>query len=304
MDADRLAAHLELAQMSEEDFVRAAYRLLLRRDPEPEALARRVPRATLLRELVASPEFDAVAAVDDALARASAEPRFLEAPAALDERAIEIPWALARYHGERRVLDVGTANAEPAYVAAIATLEEADVVGVDLVEARVPGIRSVVGDVRSLPFEASSFDLAFCVSTLEHVGRDNTRYGSDGGAGGGIDDALAELRRVLSPTGRLLVTVPCGEFQDHGWFVQLEPRGWNDLFLSAGFGVAEEEVYACGPGGWRIADPFDPRGVRYDEDGRSAAAVLCAELSPRSAVRRVMSRLRRSRAASSRRGGA
>src|SRR5205085_1907249 len=75
---DRLEAHLELAGLSDEEFVRRAYRLVLRRDPEPAALERPVPRATLLRELVESDEFRRLAALDDAIA--AGRERFLEAP--------------------------------------------------------------------------------------------------------------------------------------------------------------------------------------------------------------------------------
>src|SRR5947208_16336590 len=96
---DRLAARLELAKLSDEEFLRRAYRLVLRRDPEPAAFERVVSRATLLAELVSSREFAELRALDDALARAAASggpARFLEAPAELDERSIEIPWALSR----------------------------------------------------------------------------------------------------------------------------------------------------------------------------------------------------------------
>jgi SAM-dependent methyltransferase len=294
---DRLRAHLELAELSDEEFVRRAYRFVLRRDPEPAALERRVPRATLLRELVSSEEFDRLAALDHAIA-AAGDGRFLEAPPGTDERAIEIPWALARVRPGGRVLDVGTANAEPAYVAALFGRGPAEIVGVDLAEADVPGMRTVVADVRELPFDDGAFDLVLCVSTLEHVGRDNRVYGAGAEADpGGIAAALEELRRVLASDGRLVVTVPCGEPEDHGWFVQLEPDGWNEAFLTAGFSVLEEEVYAAGPEGWRAAPDFDPTGVQY---GDHASAVLCATLAPASGARRLA---RRARGAVARRGG-
>src|SRR5207247_9321026 len=111
---DRLAARLELAELSDEEFVRRAYRLVLRRDPEPEAFRRDVSRATLLAELVASEEFAELRALDDAIARALAagEPaRFLGAPPGTDERAIEVPWALSRLAGAARVVEIGSANA-------------------------------------------------------------------------------------------------------------------------------------------------------------------------------------------------
>jgi len=298
---DRLAARLELAGLSDEEFVRRAYRLVLRRDPEPAAFERDVSRATLLAELVASQEFAELQALDDAIARALAagEPaRFLEAPPATDERAIEIPWALSRLAGARRVLDVGSANAQPAYLAALVTASVPDLVGVDLAEAEIPEMQTVVADVRDLPFPDSAFDLVLCVSTLEHVGRDNRVYGAGTEREGGELEALRELRRITARGGRIVVTVPCGEEEDHGWFVQREPDSWNGLFLDAGLRVEEEEIYALGAAGWRAAPDFDPRGVRYGE--RGAAAVLCATLGPAGAPRLLV---RRARAAARRRGG-
>jgi SAM-dependent methyltransferase len=288
---DRLAAHLELAAVSDDEFVRRAYRMVLRRDPEPDAFERRVSRATLLRELAASEEFERLRALDDAieLALRSEEPaRFLEAPAALDERAIEIPWALSRLGGAERVLDVGTANAEPAYVAALVTAAPTELVAVDLVEAEIPGLKTVVADIRDLPFPDRSFDFVLCVSTLEHVGRDNRVYGVEPGGDGGIETALRELGRVLGRRGRLVVTVPCGEREDRDWFVQDEPDGWNRSFLAAGFAVAAQETYERRAEGWRAADRFDPAGVRYGERGAGASAVLCTELRPRPLWRQLL----------------
>ena len=298
---DRLAARLELAGLSDEEFVRRAYRLVLRRDPEPAAFERDVSRATMLAELVASEEFAELRTLDDAIARALAagEPaRFLGAPPGTDERAIEIPWALSRLAGARRVLDVGSANAQPAYLAALVTASVPDLVGVDLVEAEIPEMHTVVADVRDLPFPDSAFDLVLCISTLEHVGRDNRVYGGGSKTDGGELEALRELRRVTARGGRIVVTVPSGEEEDHGWFVQREPDSWNGLFLDAGLRVEEEEIYALGTAGWRAAPDFDPRGVRYGE--RGAAAVLCATLGPAGGPRLL---LRRARAAARRRGG-
>ena len=294
---DRLQAHLELAALSDEEFVRRAYRFVLRREPEPAALERAVPRATLLRELVASEEFARLEAIDQAIA-AMGDGSFLEAPPGTDERLIEIPWSVARVRAGEWVLDVGTAHAEPAYAAALLNRAAAEVIGVDLVDAKVPGIPMVVADVRDLPFGDEAFDLALCLSTLEHVGRDNRVYGAGAEADPeGIAAALEELRRVLKTDGRLVVTVPCGEPEDHRWFVQLEPDGWNEAFLAAGFSVTEEEIYALGADGWRAAPDFDPTGVRY---GDHASAVLCATLAPVSGARRA---LRRARGAVARRGG-
>jgi hypothetical protein len=119
------------------------------------------------------------------------------------------------------------------------------------------------------------------VSTLEHVGADNTVYGLDAERDEGARPAaLRELARVLVRDGSLLVTVPLGEPGDHGWFRQEDERGWTSLFARAGLFVEELEAYVLGTDGWRAAPSFDPAGVRYGERGPAASAVLCADLSP------------------------
>jgi SAM-dependent methyltransferase len=296
-----LAQWLEAAAGTYEEFVDRAWRLVLRRSPEPEGRARALEklrdgtlsRSGLLRQLVRSEEFDRVAVLDTALAFAAAErakprdgggpwrPRELRAPAAGDERAIEIPWALARYDGEGHVLDIGYAFAEPAYLAGLIALAAVDLVGVDLATADVPGLRSVVADVRALPFSDSSFDLAFCISTLEHIGRDNKVYEVDAERDDAGDEAaLRELHRVLNKDGRLIVSVPTGEHDDQGWQIQRTPEEWIAVFERAGFIVYEDELYLRAANGWRRASLAEASTARYGAGGPGAGAILLAELHP------------------------
>jgi SAM-dependent methyltransferase len=292
---------LASASGTDEEFVDRAWRLMLRRAPEADGRARALEklrdgtlsRAGLLRQLVRSEEFDRVAVLDAALAFAAAErarprdgggpwrPRELRAPATGDERAIEIPWALARYDGEGHVLDIGYAFAEPAYLAGLVALGATDLVGIDLATADVPGLRSVVADVRALPFSDSSYDLAFCISTLEHIGRDNEVYDVDAERDDAGDEAaLRELHRVLTKDGRLLVSVPTGEHDDQGWQIQRTPEEWIAVFERAGFIVYEDELYLRAANGWRRASLAEARTARYGSGGPGAGAVLLAELHP------------------------
>jgi SAM-dependent methyltransferase len=278
----------------DEEFVDRVWRLAVRRAPEAEARERALTklgdgtlsRAGLLRELTGSAEFARVELLDAGLARAAAErakrgrPRELRADAASDERAIEIPWCLARYAGERRVLDAGYAFAEPAYLAGLTALGAGELTGVDLSASEVPGLRSVVADVRQLPFPDGSFDLAFCISTLEHVGRDNEIYEVDARREtSGDEAALRELRRVLGHDGRLLVSVPTGLEDDQGWQLVRPPADWIALFERAGFIVYEDELYARDGTGWHAATLPEASAARYE--GPGAGAVLLAELHPR-----------------------
>jgi SAM-dependent methyltransferase len=289
----RVETNLRAHESADDAFVDAAFQLVLRRLPDLEARERllaklgegTMSRATLLHELVTAPEFERVRELDDAVAlglgaRARGEAlRWLQAPPGTDERVIEIPWVLSRLHSGR-VLEVGYAHAEPPYLAGLLRAG-VDLVGVDLAAGAVAGIETVQADVRSLPFEDHSFAQVLLVSTLEHVGADNTVYGLEGEADAeGRLQALRELRRVLLPDGSLLVTVPLGEPGDHGWFRQDDVRGWTRLFSRAGLFVEEQEPYELTPEGWRAQPGFRAQGVRYGERGPAASAVLCSDLSP------------------------
>lgn len=59
---------------------------------------------------------------------------------------------------------------------------------------RYRGSPDVYGDASNLPFKTKSFDVVLLFEVLEHIG-------SDG-------QALREIRRILSPGGRLYISVP------------------------------------------------------------------------------------------------
>src|SRR5512146_1604822 len=234
--------------------------------------------ASLLQELATSAEFEHLKRLEDAVAWAAAQrqagerPRNLEAPPGTDERPVEIPWCLARIRPGERVLDVGYAFAEPVYLEGLGEL--GDVTGVDLVAREVPGVTSVQADLRKLPFADATFDAAIVISTLEHVGRDNTQYGLDAEQDDSLGAALRELRRVAT---RILVTVPTGERELRPEQAVYEPSEWVARFTDAGFVVFEDELYELRDDGWRSVAELSP-GVGYGTRGPGASAVLCAEL--------------------------
>ena len=294
---ERLAAQLELAGLSDEQFVTRAFLLLLRRPPDEQAKAEAISslrthalsRTSLLADLAASDEFWRLRALDDGAARAAAaratreRPHELTTPPDVDERPIEIAWTLGRYRGERRVLDVGYAFAEPIWLSALIAAHPRELTGVDLVERDVPGMQSVVADARKLPFADRSFDVVFSISTLEHVGSDNTRYGSgsEHDANGPLD-ALGELRRVVTRGGRILLTVPTGRAAADSWYVEHSADEWRELFRQTDLYVYDDEEYARTDEGWRSGAAGDDR-------------VLCAELHPGRLRHELVRRLRRAK---------
>ena len=286
-------AGLEAYDAPDREFVERAFRDVLRRPPDGEALERALAkladgtlsRATFLHELTTAPEAARIRELDAAVALGlAARARgdrlaWLRAPAGTDERVIEIPWVLSRLVPEGRVLEVGYAFAEAPYLAALLRAG-VELVGVDLAERDVDGMERHVADVRALPLAERSVDQVLLVSTLEHVGADNTGYGLPAETDPASRvDALRELGRVLRAGGTLLVTVPLGEPGDHGWFRLDDVPGWTRLFASAGLFVEEQEAYELGEEGWAAAPAFRADGVGYGDRGPAASAVLCTELS-------------------------
>jgi hypothetical protein len=196
--------------------------------------------------------------------------------AGCSERVVEIPWVLRTLAAERglRVLDVGTAFAPMVYKRLVMRLPHSVEV-VDLADAEIPGVVSHRADVRTLPFAADAFDLATCISTLEHVGMDNAQYDVHSGGGGDVQ-ALAELGRVAP---RVLVTVPGGTDADMGWQRVYAPETFVHVAAEAGLEVARMDLFAHDPGrGWAPASEEQVLARRYGGDAVNAAASICAEL--------------------------
>lgn len=274
-------------------FVDLAYRVILGRPADEEGLRRQHlalgsglrTRAELVRELVESREFEEAAKLESLVREAVATGEFplREEPAwpETTERVVEMPWVLSRYRGERRVLDIGYAHALDVYLSGLLSLPAEEIHGIDLVGAPIPSISRVRGDVRRTPYRDRAFDLVLCVSTLEHIGRDNTRYGiREGYRPGGDAETLREIARILSPHGRVLVTVPFGRREDHGWFVQYDLPAWRELLAGTPLRVEEEEIFRLTRSGWsRVVDVRSTETISYERGTPAAGAVLCASLT-------------------------
>jgi SAM-dependent methyltransferase len=200
---------------------------------------------------------------------------------AIDERMVEIPWALANLAGGR-VLDAGSALNHPVLLERLMPHLDSLTISTFTGEAEHPGSGAeyVRADLRELPFEDAAFDVVVSVSTLEHVGMDNSAYGSDEPRSADpdreLDRALAELRRVVRPGGRLLITLPYGRAEDHGWLRQFDEAGVDRIVRSLGEGEARLQIYEHGPRGWQPATTEQAAGERYrDPMGRDALEPDC-----------------------------
>lgn len=216
--------------------------------------------------------------------------------ARIDERIVEYPWLLSRIPEEPgRLLDAGSAlNFETLIAHPKLADKKMTIINLNP-EPNCFWKRSVsyaFEDIRALPFLFDTFDLVTCISTLEHVGMDNTsKYTNDSAYNEMRPDdylsAIAELRRVLKPRGTLYLTVPFGTYGNFGFFQQ-----FNSVMLervrNAFGGKSESAFYRYMEGGWDTSTEEECTSATYTPVDRArkdprlpvaAEAVACLMLT-------------------------
>lgn len=145
----------------------------------------------------------------------------------IDERAVEYPWLFSSMpRAPGKVLDAGSAL-NHRFLIERAPLRDARLTIMTLApEKRCFWERSVsyvFGDLRKTDFADAVFDVVVSVSTIEHIGLDNTLlYTGDASKKEadalGFLPAIREFRRIVKPGGLCLITVPYGRRGVHGWY--------------------------------------------------------------------------------------
>ncbi len=190
----------------------------------------------------------------------------------IDERCVEYPWLLSQLPpGPARLLDAGSTlnNALLLDVPQVAektlhivTLEpEADAFW-------QRGISYLYEDLRSLPIRDNTYDIVVSISSLEHVGCDNTFYTQNPAhveaRPQDFELAARELIRVLKPGGLLLVTVPYGVYQFHGAFQQFDRNCLARLEDATERALSRLLVfYRYTRDGWRLSTAEQCDGSEY-----------------------------------------
>src|SRR5262245_16242116 len=214
----------------------------------------------------------------------------------LDERCVEFPWALAHLRDAgRRVFDGGSTLNHAHVLEHPIVKDRTLIIGTLAPEGQLPraNVSYLYGDLRSTPLRDGCVDAVVSISTLEHVGMDNTMLYTRDAAFRECDltayrQAVAEFRRILAPGGVALITVPFGKHENHGWTQQFDRRGVQDIIDAFGGRVESLTFYRYRPDGWVTATAEECAGCAYfnvhatpqiDPDGAAAArAVACLRL--------------------------
>ncbi|HEX4563558.1 MAG TPA: methyltransferase domain-containing protein, partial [Solirubrobacteraceae bacterium] len=186
-----------------------------------------------------------------------------------DERVVEYPWLFTRDLGGC-VLDAGsTLNHANTLVRVRPRVNELHVVTLAPEQEAYPflDISYLFADLRSLPLRDEVYDCVVSLSTLEHVGMDNSQYGVNGGRaedpGVELRSALQELRRVLKPGGTLLLSVPYGHPDDFGWMRVFSAEELETVVAAFGPEEAKRTFYRYDARGWQLSDAHEAANERY-----------------------------------------
>ena len=166
----------------------------------------------------------------------------------LNERSIEIPivWELMKEHDPATVLEIG--NVMPHYFK----------FGHVVVDKYERGRNVVQRDVVSLDFP-KRFSLILSISTLEHVGWDETPR-----VPGKHLLALKNLRQLLSEDGLLAVTLPLGYNHALDEDLYAGRLGFDEIFYLKRTALET----------WQQADRGEVRGVQYGKPFPAANALV------------------------------
>lgn len=216
----------------------------------------------------------------------------------LDERIVEYPWFFSRLPSrEGNLLDAGSVlnydfllnqpslSNKRVFISTLAP--ESDCYW-------SKAVSYVYEDLRESCFRRDYFDWVASLSTIEHIGLDNTMlYTKDGAKRENIEDAylsaILELRRVLKPGGVLFLSMPFGEHRNHGWFQIFDAEMVDRIIRVFAPAECRSIYFKYKEDGWIIADReqcsdatyFDIHTQQhYDADFAAASrSVVCLELT-------------------------
>lgn len=216
----------------------------------------------------------------------------------LDERIIEYPWLLSRIPDNKgKLLDAGsTLNFD--FILSRPRLRIKDI----FISTLAPeaycfwnaGISYIFEDLRNLCFRDEYFDWVACISTIEHVGLDNTMlYVKDPSKKENNPlsclEVVKQFHRVLKPGGILYLSFPFGKYKNHSWFQVFDSKMVDAVIEAFSPSYVIESYFKYDPQGWRPSSREDSKDATcfdihqqssYEKDFLAfSRAIACLELT-------------------------
>jgi len=214
----------------------------------------------------------------------------------IDERVIEYPWVLSRIRkSEHTLLDAGsTLNFQ--YIIDLPIFSDKNIYILTLSPEGVIKnykISYIYGDLRKTLFKDEAFDEIVCISTLEHIGMDNSMLYSKNMnlKESKLNDYLyviKEFNRLLKKDGILFLTVPYGKYENHGWLQQFDESMLFNIEDYFNGKVIDKAYFKYENDGWQYSNRIDcidcsyfdiHNTTEYEHDYVAAArSVACIQL--------------------------
>jgi SAM-dependent methyltransferase len=212
----------------------------------------------------------------------------------IDERIVEYTWLISHMQSEfKHLLDAGSVLNFKPIIQHIHQLER-DITIMTL-EPELHAywqlkVSYQYGDLRQIPFRDKWFDEIVSISTLEHIGFDNTFYGADTESEyGDYTQAVDELWRILKTNGTLYITLPYGQADDIIIDGKVFARQFNAEMLERLLSHLKTDnwdivFYRYTADGWILSEQVDCDDLHYfnihqqpeyDIDVAAAARAVC-----------------------------
>lgn len=181
----------------------------------------------------------------------------------IDERVVEYPWVFAQLPDDPgKMLDAGSALNHD-FLLARPPLSKARLTIMTLApEKRCfwrQGVSYLFGDLRDTQLASGTFDTIASVSTIEHIGLDNTAHYTQDPSKQETDSlgfvpAVKEFKRLLKPGGLCLVTVPYGRPGVYGWYQVFDASLLDRMIASFEPAHCSVAYFAYTDRGWQCSD--------------------------------------------------
>jgi SAM-dependent methyltransferase len=217
---------------------------------------------------------------------------------AMDERVVEYPWLFGKLGSNvGKMLDAGSALNHD-YLLERPPLKGADLTIMTLAPEKrcywYDGFSYVYGDLRHTLFADKSFDTVASISTIEHIGLDNTMLYTGNPADAENDEsgfglAVKEFKRILKPGGRCFISFPFGARANLGWYQVFDQTMVNKVVELFAPRAHQIDYFGYSKDGWQRSSPerlkdstvYDVHTKQgWGEDrAASSRAVACLQLT-------------------------